>query len=148
MIEFYFILFFLEILVQRGETRLSLRSDSFPKTHIWPKMFTFQFLDSVVFISFTLYGGELCLTLCNPTHRSLPRLLCPWNFPDKNTEVGCHFLLQGVFPIQGSNLGILHCRRFPALQVDFSPTELAGTFTALQPVHFGKCNRTWGLINI
>ena len=25
------------------------------------------------------------------------RLLCPWNFPGKNTEVGCHFLLQGHF---------------------------------------------------
>ena len=36
----------------------------------------------------------------------LSRLFCPWNFPDKNTclEVGCHFLLQGIFPTQGSNL--------------------------------------------
>ena len=31
----------------------------------------------------------------------LPR---PWNFPGKNTGVGCHFLLQGIFPTQGSNL--------------------------------------------
>ena len=31
------------------------------------------------------------------------RLLHPWNFPGKNTEVGCHFLLQGIFPTQGSN---------------------------------------------
>ena len=31
------------------------------------------------------------------------RLLCPWNFPGKNTGVGCYFLLQGIFPIQGSN---------------------------------------------
>ena len=29
------------------------------------------------------------------------RLLCPWDFPVKNTEVGCHFLLQGTFLIQG-----------------------------------------------
>ena len=36
------------------------------------------------------------------------RLLCPWDFPNKNTEVGCHFLLQGFFPIQGSNLHVLH----------------------------------------
>ena len=43
-------------------------------------------------------------------HRLLPtRLLYPWNFPGKNTEVGCHFLLQGIFPIQGSNLlSLLH----------------------------------------
>ena len=31
------------------------------------------------------------------------RLLCPWDFPGKNTGVGCHFLLQGIFPTQGSN---------------------------------------------
>ena len=31
------------------------------------------------------------------------RLLCPWHFPGKNTGVGCHFLLQGIFPTQGSN---------------------------------------------
>ena len=31
------------------------------------------------------------------------RLLCPWDFPGKNTRVGCHFLLQGIFPTQGSN---------------------------------------------
>ena len=37
------------------------------------------------------------------------RLFCPWDFPSKSTEVGCHFLLQGIFPIQGSNPGLLHC---------------------------------------
>ena len=31
------------------------------------------------------------------------RLLWPWDFPGKNTEVGCHFPLQGIFPTQGSN---------------------------------------------
>ena len=36
--------------------------------------------------------------------------LCAWDFPGKNTEVGCHFLLQGIFWNQGSNLGLLHCR--------------------------------------
>ena len=39
------------------------------------------------------------------------RFLCPWDFPGKNTEVGCHFLLQGIFPTQGSNPGLLHCRQ-------------------------------------
>ena len=42
------------------------------------------------------------------------RLLCPWNFPGKNTGVGCHFLLQGIFPTEGSNLSLLchlHCRQ-------------------------------------
>ena len=31
------------------------------------------------------------------------RLLRPWDFPGKNTGVGCHFLLQGIFPNQGLN---------------------------------------------
>ena len=42
------------------------------------------------------------------------RLLCPWNSPDKNTGVGCHSLLRGIFPTQGSNLcllKLLHCRQ-------------------------------------
>ena len=41
------------------------------------------------------------------------RLLHPWDFPGKNTGVGCHFLLQGIFPTQGSNLVFLHYRRIP-----------------------------------
>ena len=31
------------------------------------------------------------------------RLLCPWNFSDKNIGVGCHFLPQGIFPTLGSH---------------------------------------------
>ena len=38
------------------------------------------------------------------------RLLCPSDFPGKDTGVGCHFLLQGIFPTQGSNPGLLNCR--------------------------------------
>ena len=39
------------------------------------------------------------------------RLLRPWNFPGKSTGVGCHFLLQGIFPTQGLNPGLPHCRQ-------------------------------------
>ena len=40
-------------------------------------------------------------------HRLQPvRLLCPWNSPGKNSEVGSHSLLPGIFPTQGSNLGL------------------------------------------
>ena len=39
------------------------------------------------------------------------RLLCPWNSPGKNTRVGCHSLLQGIFLTQGLNPGLLHCRQ-------------------------------------
>ena len=38
---------------------------------------------------------------------SLPTtLLRPWDFPGRSTGVGCHFLLQRIFPTQGSNLGL------------------------------------------
>ena len=36
-----------------------------------------------------------------------PRLLCPWGSPAKDAEVGCHALLQGIFPTQGWNPGLL-----------------------------------------
>ena len=38
------------------------------------------------------------------------RLQCPRNSLGKNTAVGSHFLLQGIFPSEGLNLGLLHCR--------------------------------------
>ena len=38
------------------------------------------------------------------------RLLHPFDFPDKDVGVGCHFLLQGIFLTQGSNPGFLHRR--------------------------------------
>ena len=38
-------------------------------------------------------------------------ILCSWNSSDKNTGVGCHSLLQGIFLTQGSNPGPLHCRQ-------------------------------------
>ena len=39
------------------------------------------------------------------------RLLYPWDSPGKNTGVGCHALLLGIFLPQGSNPGLLHCRQ-------------------------------------
>ena len=38
-----------------------------------------------------------CLRLCN-WGRQPARLLCPWDSPGKTTGLGCHFLLQGIFP--------------------------------------------------
>ena len=51
---------------------------------------------------------QSCPTLLWP-HRLKPaRLLCPWDFPSKNMGVGCHFLLQEIFPTQGMNPSFLH----------------------------------------
>ena len=40
----------------------------------------------------------------------MARLIYPWNSPGKNTGVGCHFLLRGISPPQGSNSCLFHCR--------------------------------------
>ena len=37
--------------------------------------------------------------------------VCPWNFPGKNSGVGCYFLLRGIFLAQGSNPRHMHCRQ-------------------------------------
>ena len=51
---------------------------------------------------------QLVVLLCSIVSNSLQphglwpaRLLCPWDFPSKNTGVGCHFLLQGIFLTEG-----------------------------------------------
>ena len=51
---------------------------------------------------------KLCLMLLQPHGLQPTRLHCPWDFPGKNTGLGCRFLLQGIFPIQGSSLCFLH----------------------------------------
>ena len=49
-----------------------------------------------------------CPTLCDPMDWSPSGSLFPWDSPDMNTGVGYHALLQGIFPIQGSNPHLLH----------------------------------------
>ena len=55
-----------------------------------------------------LINCQSCPTLCDPMDT---RLLHPWDFLGKRPGVGCHFLLQRIFPTQGSNPGLLHCRQ-------------------------------------
>ena len=67
----------------------------------WSHLFTgllLLFSHQVVFDSFA--------TPCPVIHR----FLCLWNFPGKSTGVGCHFLLQGIFPTKGSNSHLLCCK--------------------------------------
>ena len=54
---------------------------------------------------------QSCPTLCDPMDCKPTRLLCPCDFPGKSTRVGCHFLLQGIFPTKGWNPGLLHYRQ-------------------------------------
>ena len=56
------------------------------------------------------------------------RLLCPWDFTDKDTGVSCHFLLQGIFPTQGSNLGLLRCRQI-LYQLSYKGSPIVSWFS-------------------
>ena len=53
---------------------------------------------------------QSCLTFCDPMDCSPPDSSVLWDSPGKNTGVGCHALLQGIFPTQGLNscLCVLH----------------------------------------
>ena len=58
------------------------------------------------------------------------RLLCLWDFPDKIPGVGCHFLFQGIFVTQGSNMGLL------CWQVNSLPSKPPG-----KPLTARRCNQ-------
>ena len=53
---------------------------------------------------------QSCLTLCDPVDCIPPGSYVHRDSPGKNTGVGCH-VLQGIFPTQESNRGLLHCRQ-------------------------------------
>ena len=55
--------------------------------------------------------AQSCPTLCDPMDCSLPGSSVRGIFQAIVTGVDCHFLLQGIFPTQGSNPGLLHCRQ-------------------------------------
>ena len=70
-------------------------------------------------------------TLCGPIDCSLPGSSFPWSFLSKNTGMGCHFLLQGIFPSQGSSPPLLPASHVSALAGEFFTTS--ATWEALNP---------------
>ena len=64
---------------------------------------------------------QLCPTLCNPMDYSLPGSSVNGGFPGKNTHVGCHALLQGIFLTQGSNPHLLCFLRWQASSLPLEP---------------------------
>ena len=55
--------------------------------------------------------SQSCLTLCNSTDCSSPGSSVHGDSPGQNTVVHCHAPLKGIFPTQGSNPGLQHCRQ-------------------------------------
>ena len=85
--------------------------------YIWSYVF--------MFIAVLCLVAQLCLTLCDPIDCSLPGSSVHGGFPTKNTGVGCHALLQEIFPTQGPNPSLLHCRRIRYhLSHQGSPSQL------------------------
>ena len=62
--------------------------------------FLMRMEDGFLITTLKVKVSQSCLILCNPMD---------WNFPGQNTGVGSLSLLQGTFPIQGSNPGLPHC---------------------------------------
>ena len=88
---------------------------------------------------------SLCVCVCTRAHTlsysvtsdslqphglRLTRLLCLWNFPGDSTGVGCYFLLQRIFPIQGLNTSFLRLLHW---QVDFFTTATPEKPVMLEP---------------
>ena len=72
--------------------------------------------------------GESCVCVCSVVSDSLwphglypTRFLCPWDSPGKNTRVGCHFPLQGIFPTKGLNLHLLRLLHWQAVFLPLAP---------------------------
>ena len=77
---------------------------------------------------------QSCLTL--QTHRLQPaRLLCPGDSPGENTGVGCHALIQGIFPAQRSSprlLSLLPCAGFFAAEPSGNPGHVVAVLHSLR----------------
>ena len=85
---------------------------------------------------------QLCPTLCDSIDHSLPGSSVHGDFPGKNTGVGCHTLLQGIFPTQGSNsclLDLLHSQvcSLPLVLLG-NPSTSSGLFISLAHVVMWK----------
>ena len=99
------------------------------RAFIWwlkPKNITLFYIHFYLEMSISIYmfkkkSSHICLEAESVSHSVVSdsathgvqstRLLCPWNSLGKNTGVGCHSLLQGIFPIQGSNPSLLNCKQ-------------------------------------
>ena len=105
----------------------------------WLKFSLFSSLPSFLPTSLSfLY----CVCMCSVMSDSLrPRgpwptcLLCPWDFPGKNTGAGCHFLLQGIFQTQGSNPHLLHVLHWPADSLPLCHLESPLNIPSFVPKH-------------
>ena len=102
---------------------IPIAREIFGDTDIWGK---YHVMTKPVCVSHSVMPDSLWPHGLQPT-----RLLCPWDFPGKNTGVGCHALLQGIFLTQGSNPSLLLAGRF----FTFWATREAPTKAESEAIH-------------
>ena len=106
--------FFISWTTKEAQRILKWVAYSFSRGSSWPRNRTgISHIAGRFFINWAIREGpthslkvkvaQPCLTICNCMD-------CPWNSPDQNTRVGSLSLLQGIFPTQGLNPGLPHCR--------------------------------------
>ena len=66
-------------------------------------------VDPVVYLFYSCECPSVMSNSLRPHWVAPTRLLCPWDFPGKNSGVCCHSFLQGNFPSQELNPGLRHC---------------------------------------
>ena len=87
--------------------------------HLFPEKFSGRSLIRTVYISkLSVFSKreknkKVKMKGCSVMSNSVGShgLYCPWNSPGQNTGVGSGSLLQRIFPTQGSNPGLSHCRQ-------------------------------------
>ena len=94
--------------------------------------------------------AQSCATLCLPVNCNPPGFSIHRDSPDKNTRLSCHTLLQGIFPTQASNPGLLHCREIffflPSEPPGKPKNTEVGNLTFLQGI-FPTQKLNWGLLH-
>ena len=91
--------------------------------------------------------AQLCATLCDPMDRSPPGSSVCGILPRKNTETGCHFLLQGIFPPRIKPVSLVSpalAGRFFITEPPGKPGELSELFGDNKQMSQGKENVLWG----
>ena len=83
----------------------------------------------VIYLNMILHSADSYL--CDPMDCSPPGCSVPEDSPGENTGMGCHALLQGIFPTQGSSPGLLHCRQI-LYQLSYESKPLSGKEPACQ----------------
>ena len=82
----------------------------------------FQWVNDLICKLSLLFSSSVVSDFLLPHGLQFARLLCPWDFPGKNTELRYYFLLQGTFLTQGSNPTLLLAGRFFTIKPPGKPS--------------------------